>query len=461
MQQAPRPSFRGGTSPVSRRGQDCALCRRPPDAAAGDYLFDQPDGALARRGRVPTTPWAAELNVESTALARPGVSDRGRYLLARGSLYGPSWRDWGHHMRIVDEPSFAASHVLNLFEVVRRRGISAKQLAVGIDLPPRVLIDPHVRVPVGAMAALFERARGLTGEPALGLDLGLSVRPTLYGNLGFALMSAANLGDAIELTIRFGPLVTTALSIRLRVEGPHASLTLDELADFGSSRDVVVLAALLAVRQVGVALAGRPLSTGVIELALPEPSYAAALVVAGVRVRFECPVHRLVFDATSLEIPSAMHDPMALRLALESCQQDLDRLGPQARWSETVRSHLARQDGYPSLEKVAVQLRKSPRTLKRRLAEEGATFSALRDLELRERALTLVRTSDLSYAEIADRLGYKEVASFHRAFRKWTATTPGGCRRAAGTRQPVPFMPSLDPAARSGAWLQAGGSGKR
>jgi AraC-like DNA-binding protein len=126
-----------------------------------------------------------------------------------------------------------------------------------------------------------------------------------------------------------------------------------------------------------------------------------------------------------------------------------------------VRSHLARYDGYPSLPEVAAKLHKSPRTLKRRLAEEGASFSALRDLELRERALALVRTSDLPYAQIAHRLGYKEVASFHRAFRKWTATTPGGCRRAARTPQSGPVMRRSDATARPGARLQASGAAKR
>ena len=361
----------------------------------------------------------------------------------------------------MEEPSFAASHVRNLLEVVRRHGVTADPLLAGIDLPPRVLVDPHVRVPARAMASLFERARWLTREPALGLDIGLSVRPTLYGNLGFALMSAANLRDAIEIAIRFGALVTTALRIRFRVDGRQASLIVDECADFGSARDVVVLAALLAIRQIGVALAGRPLTKGVVDLALREPAYEATLGAAGMPVRFGCPAHCLSFDATSLEIPSVMRDPMALRLALESCQHDLDRLGPHMRWSETVRAHLARQGGSPSLVEVAEQLGKSPRTLKRRLAEEGVSFSALRDFELRERALALIRASDLSNAQIADRLGYEQVGSFCRAFRKWTATTPSSYRRASVA---PPFGPMTRPraaTARPGARVQGNESAKR
>ncbi len=105
----------------------------------------------------------------------------------------------------------------------------------------------------------------------------------------------------------------------------------------------------------------------------------------------------------------------------------VDRTGVRSRFRGSER-------GCPSLEEVSTALQQSPRTLKRRLAGEGASFSALRDLELRERAITLVRTSHAPYAEIAARLGYSNITGFDRAFRRWTATTPTECRRAARAR---------------------------
>jgi AraC-like DNA-binding protein len=335
----------------------------------------------------------------------------------------------------MDEPSFAASHVHHLVRVVQRWGVTAEDLRAGIPVPERVMVDPRARIPVPTMVALLDRARDLTREPALGLHIGLGVRPTLYGNLGFAWMSASNAREALDLTVRFSALITTGLRLRLDVEGQLASLIVDEVADFGDVRDVVVLAAIVAARQIGVALAGRELKRSVVELALPEPEYAATWGGAQRRIRFACPNNRIVWDAASLDVPYAMSDPMALSLAKEHCQRELDGFGHRERWAEMVRGQLSQRcDGCPSLEEVAATFGASPRTLKRRLAEEGVSFSTLREVELRKRALALVRTSRLPYAEIAHRLGYSKVTSFYRAFCKWTATTPAVCRRAAVVR---------------------------
>ena len=70
----------------------------------------------------------------------------------------------------------------------------------------------------------------------------------------------------------------------------------------------------------------------------------------------------------------------------------------------------------------------SPRTLKRRLAEENTTFSAIRDDVRRQRALLLLDDRRLSIGEVATRLGYTELPNFTRAFRKWTGVTPAAYR---------------------------------
>jgi AraC-like DNA-binding protein len=66
----------------------------------------------------------------------------------------------------------------------------------------------------------------------------------------------------------------------------------------------------------------------------------------------------------------------------------------------------------------------SSRTLKRKLADHGTTFSAIRDDMRRQRALLLLDNRQLSIGEIASKLGYSELPNFTRAFRKWTGVTP-------------------------------------
>jgi AraC-like DNA-binding protein len=74
----------------------------------------------------------------------------------------------------------------------------------------------------------------------------------------------------------------------------------------------------------------------------------------------------------------------------------------------------------------------SPRTLKRKLAACGTTYSDLLDELRQNRAVQLLGSDQLSIEAIADRLGYSDAANFGRAFRRWTGTTPGAYRSADG-----------------------------
>ena len=72
----------------------------------------------------------------------------------------------------------------------------------------------------------------------------------------------------------------------------------------------------------------------------------------------------------------------------------------------------------------------SPRTLQRRLADEGARFHDLVDELRRELALEYVRDRRRPLGEIAYLLGYAELSPFLRAFKRWTGKTPSELRGA-------------------------------
>jgi AraC-like DNA-binding protein len=74
----------------------------------------------------------------------------------------------------------------------------------------------------------------------------------------------------------------------------------------------------------------------------------------------------------------------------------------------------------------------SPRTLGRRLAEEGTTFSELLDDLRRQLALRYVGTETHGLSEVAFLLGFSDVAAFYRAFKRWTGRTPLQYRHSQG-----------------------------
>ena len=316
------------------------------------------------------------------------------------------------------------AYVRDLVEVVARRDVLPAQLLADLPVTAAALAEPTTRVPLRVCEAIVARAHALTGDPALAFHVGMQMRLSSHGFLGFAAMTAGTVREALELAVRFVSTRTSAIGLALYVEGDTAALVIEErtpLAPFGALREFVVIALLVGVWQLGRGLTGHALE-GAAECAFPAPSYATSLATAG-RMRFARPDHRLVFPSSELGLALPSADAVATRLAVEQCERELSTV-MVAGLASRIRAVLAARVQPPSVTALARDLGMSERTLKRRLAEEGSTYSAIRDEHRRQRALLLLDDRTLSIGEVAARLGYTELPNFTRAFRKWTGLTP-------------------------------------
>jgi AraC-like DNA-binding protein len=313
--------------------------------------------------------------------------------------------------------------------------VAPDDLFHGLDLRPDDAADPHLMLSAATVATLAERARVLTGEPGLGVYLGLQMYSLEHGYLGFAAMSAPTLGEAVDLTVKYAAIRTTAFAFATLVEGSKASLVVEELADFGSARDIILLAMFFGLRHAAAATIGSESDSTVVELRLEEPWYWSRFRHFRPEVRFGCRKNALIFDASLLDAPLATANPASHRLAVEQCRQLFDSIRSRSTFGDRVRRVMLRvEGGVRSFDEVRTILGLASRTFRRRLADEQTTFSALRDEACRERALFLLDTRDLSLAELATHLGYANAANFTRAFQRWTGENPGGYRRSARSR---------------------------
>ena len=71
----------------------------------------------------------------------------------------------------------------------------------------------------------------------------------------------------------------------------------------------------------------------------------------------------------------------------------------------------------------------SPRSLQRRLQQEGSSLSAVLDRLRADLAVRYLGETRESIGEVAFRLGFSDPTTFHRAFRRWTGQTPAEYRR--------------------------------
>jgi AraC-like DNA-binding protein len=329
------------------------------------------------------------------------------------------------------EHRLPAVHALHVAELVESWNVSADELLAELGLARAELSRPAAYLPLATFERVLSRACAVTGEPGLGFHLGLKMRISAYGYLGFAAMTAADLRGALELACRFAPTQTTAIGLRMEREDAWAALVIEERGDLGAIREAVLLALAVGLSRIGSSITGQELH-GCVDFAFPEPTYFArfaALVSA--RVRFSMPSHRLLFDARLLDLPLVLSDPAALRLAREQCERELEELRDRESLSERLRSQLLLPEGgHRSLEALAKHSGTSVRTLERKLRAQGTSYSELLDQARHATALELLR-ADLGIEAIAARLGYSDAANFTRAFRRWTGQSPRAHRAAA------------------------------
>lgn len=320
---------------------------------------------------------------------------------------------------------------LLLLEVVSRFGISEQTLFAPFNFTSEQLADPAVRISLPKANELFKHALTLTGESSLGYQLGTQMRISIHGFIGYAIMSASNVTEALMLASRFIHIRVPFMHLHFSTMQPKARIQLicDDL-DLEPLRQEVLIALTVGILTMGKAITGQDLFAN-IECDFPEPpGFEKYSKLINATIKFNQPHLVAYFDKSYLGLPLANADPLASQIAINQCEAELSAIGERKRVAMRVRDLIMQStERYPSIETIAELLHMSDRTLKRQLAAEGTSYSNVVD-ELRYRhAVSLLSRSDFSLEQISDELGYSDVGNFTRAFKRWTGRTPGNWRK--------------------------------
>lgn len=165
---------------------------------------------------------------------------------------------------------------------------------------------------------------------------------------------------------------------------------------------------------------------------LPHSPKASRLVYQryfGVTVRFDQPTASLVVPRALFDAPLPQANETLHRLAISYLQQNFDETHKSVLPRVRIAVRGALGTPFSGLESIARLLAMHPRTLQRHLADEGATFEAIRDTIVQEAALRYLGGSRLSLTEISARLGMSEQSALSRSCRRWFGESPTALRR--------------------------------
>lgn len=319
-----------------------------------------------------------------------------------------------------------ATYVQALAELIRSLGADTSDWLAMSGLTMARLEQPDASVSLPLFAQLAFDAVGITREPALGLLLGDRMHAASHGIVGFAVSNAGTPRQAVELLARFVRLRLPLLSVSQQSADGEVEVRFHEALPLGPMRGPVLEATLLTIKRVldAISLGSCP----IIQVAFPfsAPDHAPLTrTMFGCQVIFDAPVAAMRLPEQQLDQPLRRADAAAFREAAAICQRELDRIGIGERLADRVlRLLVERQNGFPSLAVVARMVQLTPRTLHRRLVEEGTSFRALLEEVRHRRAREHLRSGEMSVEELAFALGYNDPANFRRAFRRWEGVAP-------------------------------------
>lgn len=304
-----------------------------------------------------------------------------------------------------------------------QRGARLPELCSAIGIAVEDLGDSEIKVPFDQSCKTWEHAVRLTKDNLLGLHLGETSTMSVLGIVGNLMQSSPDLLSAFEKMTHYVSVATDMILFGVKRNASEVTLTYKPAALWIKTSPAgarhAIEQSMAGTLHVFCLLTGkkiRPLRT------IFEHKRAGDLAeyqrVFGAGVRFNGEGNHLVFEKEELLAPVVSQDRSLFaifeKMLKEKKSNKHQSLSAQIK--QLVRTDF--QGQIPSLEVVASRMNMTPRTLQRRLSDEGITFRSLIAAIQKDLALELLRLKG-RVSQVSGLLGYSDPSAFRRAFKKW------------------------------------------
>ncbi|MEM5421176.1 AraC family transcriptional regulator [Paraburkholderia ferrariae] len=322
------------------------------------------------------------------------------------------------------------------------RGYPSLMRAMGFDPVPLLarhhiaeasLDGSDVMVPLRAVAHLLEASAEATGCGDFGLRLSRCQTIDLLGPLAIAALNAPTVGDGLAYVMRHLFVYSPGLVATLNESAPILENTIEVSFELRLPAHVVTRQTIdhcLANAHNFIRL-GAGDSYDLRAVSIPHEPVVKRSVYErffGVRVLREAATATLHISRATFATEVKGANGMLRQIAEDYIFRNFGDAGNTV--SDRVRRVLRQTLGESSSDKstVASLLVLHPRTLQRRLAEEGTSFENIKEGVRKDLALHFLRETKLTIGRVSMMLGFPTQSSLSRACREWFGLTPSDIR---------------------------------
>ena len=302
-----------------------------------------------------------------------------------------------------------------------------KEIGINAD----IFLEENSYVQSDKIKALFQKAAELCQDPCLALHLGTTSSSESLGLLGYMLANSANVEQMLRRLCNFSILIGKNLHFALIPESEQTKLLFtvgdNPLIPIPRHQVEIHLSAIITlIRQ----LCGQDV--------MPKEThfrYAKVSIVNeyeklfGTHLIFDAYENALFFSEETLSIPLKNAYPGLLKYFESQAEKIIDNFYDTS-WNNKVRKLiLVRLGNEPvDIESVASLLHVNVRRLQSYLKQEAFIYSKLLEEVRKKLALYYLQNFSIDIGTIALYLGYNDLSSFTRGFKKWYGASPQAYR---------------------------------
>lgn len=310
-----------------------------------------------------------------------------------------------------------ARGVVNAFG---RMGLDVDALCKEIGVDRELFTDTTGRPPRDALGRLWRAALAASGDRFLGLSAGELWEARADNLVILLLTSAESLGEGLEASLRYQELLSHGRVITLGEHPEYHALHINKIEhELPITVHEIEFIAVVLMKLLRFATDGRFAAR---EVQFQHPhrgqiqKYSRAFRCS---VTFGHERTTILADDRAWDLP-LVHGNQALHGQLRGVAAGLHAGLESHDFIDTVRDRIKilLPRGQSSIEAVASALHMTPRTLQRRLREDGTTFRVLVDV-VRKSILLACFERKQTLDEIMRNAGYTNPRSFRRAVRRW------------------------------------------
>ena len=287
-------------------------------------------------------------------------------------------------------------------------------------------------LPLQQIADLFEAAAVATDNSCVGLHTAQNYHYESAPILILAMLAAPSVEEGIRCLLRYDKYAETAIETRFVSDTDPVHFDAGLIGDAGQNLDQLNEYLLAFFVQILKTASRKDVPvTGVWFRHVNQQNKGELEKHFGASVDFGMSDNRLFFRKEYLQEPFITSNNLLFNI-LTGALETFFAVSPDSQgFTDLVSRELMRlgTEGGLTMGNVATNLAISPRTLRRRLLDEGVTFQELKKLTRERRARYYLSSTSLSLSEIAFQLGFSELSAFSRAFRTQTGDTPQNYRK--------------------------------